>query len=59
MLDFIVGMLLGALCVFILMLQLNDFDKIYSNERIEPSIKITIEGGKSDTLFIYKKNNKK
>ena len=27
-----------------------------SKQRIEPQLKITIEGGKSDTLFIYKKD---
>ena len=27
---------------------------ITSNKRIKPKIKITIENGKSDTLFIYK-----
>ena len=30
--------------------------KLKSNERIEPSFTVTIEDGKSDTLFIYKKD---
>ena len=29
---------------------------ITTSQRIEPQLKITIEGGKSDTLFIYNKD---
>ncbi len=30
--------------------------EIISNQRIKPQLKITIENGKSDTLFIYKQD---
>ena len=32
------------------------FKTIKSNKRIEPQLKITIQAGKSDTLFIYKQD---
>jgi len=55
--DFILGLFLGASVIFVMMMVgFDDFNKIYSNERIEPSFTVTIKGGKSDTLFIYKKD---
>ena len=51
---FLLGILLGvSLCILI-----DTFNgvNIKSKQRIEPQLKITIEGGKSDTLFIYKKD---
>jgi hypothetical protein len=51
--DYLLGFSLGFLtCVYAI--SESEFDA-ESDKRIEPELKITIEDGKSDTVFIYKK----
>lgn len=53
--DFILGIFLGSVVTSVFMFMwFEDFNQIYSTKKINPELKVTIQGSKSDTLFIYK-----